>query len=305
MLNSHGQRGQTLPFWLVTVVILLALFFFGTNYMTNLGWQIRAQNAADAQASALLSTRTNVLNQESLLLYSGAVTEYRLRYLDQAMLNAINGHGCSAGACATQYASLRAQYTNALTGFQSIYQLLQRANNFTEGGQFNTDTSALMKALQSGISGDPAFKLTVIDCSDCGKGKKGSNNGTVDLATCKIITPVAAGLFPSLGSWTFRAVGRAAAQSVLLPVQGSAPSTYPPGYGSGGYTVPSGFSEYVNPGTRGYQPAEGWDATAGTAVGSYEQVDFSNLLIDLSWFTNGMIKPYNNPINYPGDYQCN
>lgn len=300
MLKTHAQRGQTMPFWLVTVVVLLTLFFFATNFITNIGWQIRAQNAADAQASALLSTRTNVLNQETTLLYAAAVDEYRLRYLDQAMLNAINSRGCAGSQCSTQYLSLRTQYQNALNGLQSVYQLLQRANNFTQGGQFNTDTSSLLSSLQSGLSGDAAFKLTVLDCSDCGKGKKGANAGTVDLITCKTIAPIAPGLFSGVGTWQFRAVGRSAQQAVRRPLQGSAPSSFPPGYGVNGFTVPSGYSEYVNPGTSGQQPPEGISG----ADPSYIQVNYNDLLVDLSWYTGGLIKPYVLPISSK-DYSCN
>lgn len=301
MLTMHSRRGQTMPFWLVTVVVLLTLFFFATNFVSNLGWHIRAQNAADADASALLSTRTNVLNQETVLLYSGAVNEYRLRYLDQAMLNAINGKGCTpVVTCPTQYLALRAQYQNALGAMQSIWQLLQRANNFTQGGQFNTDTKTLLSDVQSGTSGDPAFSLTALDCGDCGKsGKKKSIPGSVDLITCKTITPVAAGLFSTVGAWQFRAVGRAAAQAVRQPLQGSAPSTYPPGYGANGYTVPSGYSEYVDPGTAGLQPSEG--LTGSDA--SYIQVNYSDLLIDLSWYADSIIKPYVTPVTSK-DYTC-
>lgn len=301
MLKLQSRRGQTMPFWLVTVVVLLTLFFFATNFVTNIAWHIRAQNDADADASALLSTRTNVLNQETVLLYASSVNEYRLRYLDQAMLNAINGHGCSGAACSTQYLALRAQYQNALGAMQSIWQLLQRANNFTQGGQFNTDTSTLLSDLQSGTSGDPAFSLTVLSCTDCGKGggKKSANSGTVDLVTCKAITPVAAGLFSTVGSWQFRAVGRAAAQAVRQPLQGAAPSTYPPGYGANGYTVPSGYSEYVDPGTAGLQPPEGrTDADA-----SYMQVNYNDLLVDVSWYAGSIIKPYISPVTSK-DYTC-
>lgn len=290
-----------MPFWLVTLVVLLTLFFFATNFVANIGWHIRAQNAADAEASALLSTRTNVLNQETVLLYSGAVNEYRLRYLDQAMLNAINGHGCSGAACSTQYTALRAQYVNALSGMQSVWQLLQRANNFTQGGQFNTDTKTLLSDLQSGTSGDAAFSLTALDCADCsaGGGKKKSIPGTVDLITCKKIAPVAPGLFSTVGAWQFKAVGRGAAQAVRQPVQGTVPTSLPPGYGANGYAVPSGYSEYVDPGTAGLQPPEG--LTGSDA--SYIQVNYNDLLIDLSWFSASMIKPYVTPVTSK-DYTC-
>jgi hypothetical protein len=302
MLKLHARRGQTMPFWLVTVVVLLTLFFFATNFVTNLAWHIRAQNAADADASALLSTRTNVFNQETVLLYAGAVNEYRLRYLDQAMLNAINGHGCSGAACSTQYLALRAQYQNALNGMQSVWQLLQRANNFTQGGQFNTDTSSLLTSIQGGLSGDSAFTLTALDCADCGNGggkKKQSTPGTVDLITCKNIAPVAPGLFSTVGKWQFKAVGRAAAQAVRRPLQGSAPTSFPPGYGANGYTVPTGYSEYVNPGASGQQPPEGrTDADA-----SYIQVNYNDLLIDLSWYATSIIKPYVTPVTSK-DYTC-
>ena len=62
-IAARAQRGQTLPFWVIGVLITLSLAFFLANYVNMVAWQIRAQNAADSAASGALSVQTNVLNE--------------------------------------------------------------------------------------------------------------------------------------------------------------------------------------------------------------------------------------------------
>src|SRR5438270_8732 len=84
------QRGQTMPFWVVGVLIVLTLLFFVANYGASIIWQIRAQNAADSAASTALTVQANLWNEENTILYSASLDEYRLRALNQAILNTIN-----------------------------------------------------------------------------------------------------------------------------------------------------------------------------------------------------------------------
>jgi len=46
-MQLEHQRGQTLPFWSVGTVIVLAMLFFLANYVNVVTWNIRAQTAAD------------------------------------------------------------------------------------------------------------------------------------------------------------------------------------------------------------------------------------------------------------------
>src|SRR5690242_18037437 len=93
MLNR--ERGQTMPFWLLATVMAVTMLLFAGNYETMIAWQIHAQNAADSATAIALSPTVNVLNEESTILYASAISEYRLRYLNQGLLNAINGRGCA------------------------------------------------------------------------------------------------------------------------------------------------------------------------------------------------------------------
>src|SRR5487761_749976 len=88
--SGEAQRGQTMPFWVVGVLIVLTLLFFVANYVASIIWQIRAQNAADSAASTALTIQANLWNEESTILYSASLDESRLRAINQAILNTIN-----------------------------------------------------------------------------------------------------------------------------------------------------------------------------------------------------------------------
>src|SRR5512146_2329914 len=60
--SGRMERGQTLPFWAIGTMASLALLFFLANYVNAVSWQMRAQNAADSAASAMLSIQANVFN---------------------------------------------------------------------------------------------------------------------------------------------------------------------------------------------------------------------------------------------------
>ncbi|HVA27900.1 MAG TPA: pilus assembly protein TadG-related protein, partial [Candidatus Baltobacteraceae bacterium] len=120
-LNHRFERGQTLPFWAIGTLMMLGLLFFLANYVTAVNWQVHAQNAADSAASAMLSVQANVWNEESTLLYTAAVDENRLRYLNQAILNTIAVAGqCDPSpgeSCDQDYQTLVNEYNVALNGF--------------------------------------------------------------------------------------------------------------------------------------------------------------------------------------------
>ena len=297
MLNR--DRGQSIPFWLVATVIVLSMCFFLTNYVNLIAWHIRAQNAADSAAATVLSPSTNVLNQETLMLYAQVVNENRLRYLNQGMLNAINGVGCSSyDACNGIYQSLLAEYIAALNAYNDMNQTIQQANNYTQGGQIAADEKAAAAIIGGGV-GDDAFSYTTLDSgSVSGKGKRGAIR-QVDIVACahrSFFAPLLLRLGATAG---FDALGRAGAVARPRASVGTAPA---------GWFLASSYSEYFQPGlsvnpltSAAYQPLE--NPALGSAS-AYYGADFSTLTVGLSWYIANAIQPYMGSVTTPKDYTC-
>lgn len=285
--HLEAQRGQTLPFWVIGVLIVLSMVFVLANYANAVAWQIRAQNAADAAASGVLSVQANVYNEYSTILYATAVDEYRVRTINQAILNSIYHEGIctsgSSGTCAQNYYALVNEYDNAVNSFTEDIHLLDQANNMTQAGQ-TTDESKALSSLGTQCSAPTdyacQFGFTVLDASSTGGGSNGNNNGyiaggdnQVDLVACKKIGYFASGLFPNLGAnATFKIIGRAAAAVVPAYTEDFNPSSTNPQTG------------------QPFQPTETQWAP-GDAEPAYE-VDFSGLSVHLNWYQAGTIKPY-------------
>jgi hypothetical protein len=287
----ESQRGQTLPFWVIGVLIVLSMVFAMANYASAVTWQIRAQNSADAAASGALSVQANMYNEYTTILYATAVDEYRVRTLNQAILNSIYGEGScttgSSGTCATNYNSLVNAYNNAVASFTNDIHLLDQANNLSQAGQ-TTDQSKALSYIQNSnwctIPHDYAcsFGFTVLDASSTAPSNNGNNGGyiaagdnRVDLVACKKVPYFASGLFGNtLGgvNASYQILGRAAA--AVLPVHREQfhPSDTNPQTG------------------QPYQPTESQWAQ-GDAEPAYE-VDFHGLQVNLNWYQAGIIRPY-------------
>ena len=295
LFRRELSRGQTLPFWAIGTMMTLALLFFLANYVNAIGWQIRAQNVADSDASAAMSVQANVLNEESVILYSAALDEYRMRYLNQAILNTIAGvGGCNAapgGSCDQDYQSLVQEFNVALNGFTGDVHLLGQADQLSEGGQQSDERKAASAFGQScGQSGgglDCTFALTVLDDSlQKSKGPKNQFVPTmVDVMACKKIAYFVPQLLKLGGT------------AVSYPVTARAAATVVPGESE---NFQPGVA--VNPGTGlVYQPPEAQWAVAYRAPGY--TVDFSHLTVNLNWYVVGPIRPYSGAVT-PSQYQC-
>ncbi|MHB8148425.1 MAG: TadE/TadG family type IV pilus assembly protein [Vulcanimicrobiaceae bacterium] len=292
MLRSRRryQRGQMLPFWALAVTCLITLTFFIANYASVLTWQIRAQNAADSAASLGMSVQGSVFNQESTILYSMAVDENRIRYLNQAILNTIYGAGGCAnqsGACAGDYSSLVSEFNQALTAYQNDMQLIQRANNFTQGGQQADQMKALQHIGDCTVT-DCVFSYTVINTGPGGGACRGHSCGNapleIDVVACHKVPLVAGQLFGLAASGQFTAVGRAAA--IVSP---SNAEVFSPGTA-------------VNPNTNQvYQPIEPQWASLYPSP-SYT-VDYSGLQVHVNWYAVTPIAPYGGALTV-GSYTC-
>jgi hypothetical protein len=77
--RPHSSRGQILPVWIVAILTILILTFMAINYGNTLRWQMRAQNAADAAAQAVMAIQTQHFNELSAALYATNVEEFRIR----------------------------------------------------------------------------------------------------------------------------------------------------------------------------------------------------------------------------------
>lgn len=291
-MQLKGQRGQTLPFWVIGVLITLSLAFFLANYVNMVAWQIRAQNAADSAASGALSVQTNVLNEYSTILYATAVDEYRIRVLNQAILMTIYPKGaCSGVNCDASYQSMVAEYNTAVNSYTEDIHLLQQANNMTQGGQ-SADQARALSSLGTGCATTNdyacAFRITAIDASNNTTGSSGGNFGyigpgdnQVDLVACKNVSYFGGALL-KLNSTTYPVMARSAAAVVPVSTTGFTPGTA------------------VNPATgQAYQPVEHW---AAYADGTFD-VNFAGLTVNLNWYQAGPIKPYSGTLT-PASYTC-
>ncbi|MDE2481742.1 MAG: hypothetical protein KGN02_06095 [bacterium] len=287
------ERGQTLPFWAIGTLLMLGLLFFLANYVTAVNWQIHAQNAADSAASAMLSVQANMWNEESTVLYAGAVDENRLRYLNQAILNTIAGAGgCDpdpGGSCDRDYQTLVTEYNVALNGFTDDVHLIGQADQLSQGGQ-QTDERKALAAFgsgcgQSGGGVDCSFAYTALDTSQVAS--KGNNQFApqrVDLVACRNVAYFVPQLLSFAANASYQAVARAAA--AVVPAQSEA---FDPG-------------TMTNPATGGaYQPQEPQWASAYEAP--LYTVDFSQLVVHLNWYTSAAVHPYAGTLS-KGGYSC-
>jgi hypothetical protein len=170
LAHRDNQRGQTLPFWVIGVLVALSMMFFLANYANAVAWQVRAQNAADSAVSAVLGPQANVYNEYSTVLYATAVDEYRIRVLNQAILNTIyQVGGCkNNGNCNSDYTKLVSAYNNAVSSYTADVNMLEQANNMSQAGQ-STDESKALNLIENGKwCTDPSdyacsFKINVLN----------------------------------------------------------------------------------------------------------------------------------------------
>jgi hypothetical protein len=261
------------------------MMFFLANYANAVAWQVRAQNAADGAASAVLSVQANVYNEYSTILYATAVDEYRIRALNQAILNTIYGDGCSSSsACDADYQTLVAAYNNAVSSYTDDIHLLDQANNLSQAGQSTDQSKALSMIAGSNWCSSPndyacQFGFKVLDASSntSGNGNGGGyitgGDNQVDLIACKNVGYFGAALLGLGNTATFQVLGRAAAAVVPAYSESFTPSSTNPQTG------------------HPFQPAETqWAADAPSQPAL--QVDFSGLTVNLNWYEAGTIRPY-------------
>ena len=234
------SRGQTLPIWALGIAAALVLAFAALQYGEVLRWQVRAQNAADAAATAALSVQTQTWNQQLALVYAAAVEEWRIRNLLNGMQAAAYGDpGCGAN-CPATFAALRDQYMKAVQRYTNDVQLVNRTSQYSFA-QAQADAKAMVAQLQANCGqangGDCGFTYSVIavqprqnavnDVEQDGGAWVINNPGTpatvkqdytpaqIEIVACAKVAPIVPG-FLGFTPPTFTAVGRAAATSAMV-----------------------------------------------------------------------------------------
>lgn len=182
----HAQRGQTIPVWTFGILTTLMLMTMIFNYAASLRWQIRAQNASDSVAQAILSVQTQHFNQVTANLHAAAIEEYRIRRTLSALVYVLQGSGgCTAmnatGGyptpnpasangwidCAAAYNSLRNNYVAQVARYTQDVQNMAALSQYTQAQQL-ADMQTIANSFESncassGAAGaDCAFTYTVV-----------------------------------------------------------------------------------------------------------------------------------------------
>jgi Flp pilus assembly protein TadG len=171
------QRGQALPMAAFGLIAMLIFAYFALDFGNGIRWQIRAQNAADSAAQAVLSLQTQDFNEMTAVLYASAVEEYRIRrILNGIMLTEYNAGGCSpnpaaapgvdVSSCNVVYTTLRDQYLKAVARYtQDVITLNRITATLNYSGVVN-DSKTLTQHIQDqcngAVGGDCNFKYHVV-----------------------------------------------------------------------------------------------------------------------------------------------
>jgi Flp pilus assembly protein TadG len=284
------QRGQVLPLWLFGSAAMLVCLFFLFSYAYTISWQVRAQNAADAAAQAVLALQTQQFNQMEVMLYTSAVEEYRTRRLLNGMLLAAHDQGgCGDDAtCETVFQALRTSFLESTQRYTNDVIVTQRVTANMSFDTVKSDAQALINRLTSGsfctnnTGGDCAFTYHIVDFSPRTAGLEtvlmdalGYEVPTfdrrtaaavinpalfaparVEVAVCAQVPP----LGPSFFGYTpkpFYAIGRAAATAVMVEQDWMQPG------------------QVINPLTAGvFQPDEHYVSPPGIGAYDWYGVDF-------------------------------
>lgn len=291
-----ASRGQSIPFWTMATVGVLVMMLFVLNYALDVTWTVRAQNAADSAASATHSAIANVYNEESLLIYAASVDEYRLRALNQAILNTINHNGgCSptiGGSCEQNYNQLTAAYVQVAKNYADLVSLMGQANQITQGGQDQAARKVFSLINNCGASGsiayfDCAFAYQYINYGNAHTHGNNATPATVQIVACRTVPWIGGGLLGT-GS-TFNAVATGASAIAAVATE---------------KFVPSGTNPLTN---QPYQADErSWFGYSVPFPSPAYVVDFDApgqpLEIDVNWYS---AVPYaNNSTVAAGSYPC-
>ena len=268
----------------------LAVALFVVNYANVMKWQIRAQNAANTAAEAAVVASAEGFNELELTMYTTTIAENRLRYLNQALMNNLEGVGCTGTATANPSTTVSLPSSRRAANLRrfpsdpglarakrqrSLFRLLDGAFETITGYQYadgRQDAMCVSQGVACVNQTDQAFTYTPLDI-DAGDVGFGTPNLT-EVASCKQVSLISPGMLGLSKSLTFRAVGVGAFTVV------SVPEKFNPG------------SPTVNPITKLntiYQPIEYW---APTDHNIYTDVDYSGLNVTVFFYVPNPTPPY-------------
>jgi hypothetical protein len=227
MLSRHTERGQTLPFWIMSILVSLTLAFFVMNYGNTVKYQIHAQNAADSAAAAALGNDAAALNSEQTLLAAFDIQEARLQNVEAALPEVLGTSPCGASNLLTPTCTtaLEGAATDIASSYTQLTSVVNTINNFqTSLGGTLTDTIANPNSTvktffaPNGSGGCSINVLTDCDFTYTTVPTYNSNGLlTIDEYACKKITNSAATfLHLTTKQTTFYAIGHTTA--TLAPV---------------------------------------------------------------------------------------
>ncbi len=196
--RRHAERGQVLPMWIAGVISALALAFLTANYANSVRYQIRAQNAADSAAAAVVAIQADQWNLMTSLLYAENVEEFRIRRLLDAMLLAIHrSGGCTStgyvpsvkgifqpqpsswystaeGTCNRTYIDLRDNLVRAEERYSTNAAYLNTLAVQSTFANFQTSAQAMLTSLQTNCNKSTTISVVAYG-GDCGNGN-GANS---------------------------------------------------------------------------------------------------------------------------------
>lgn len=152
------SRGQVLPMWTIGIIATFSLMFLAMNYANSIRYQIRAQNAADAAAAALITIQAQRWNEMTASLYAANVEEYRARTLLDGMLLTIdssggcdpqNGNGIDPKDCNRVYSDERTAYLRSASRYSADVQMLQNSTFNSTNSIWATDAQTLLNSLKT------------------------------------------------------------------------------------------------------------------------------------------------------------
>lgn len=219
--RGDGERGQTLPFWVVTVLLALGLVFFVFNYANTMRWQIRAQNAADSAAVTLLASDAQAANSMSTLLYALSLQDFKLSTINSTMVNLLTNNTVCVlqNPCSQNLTALLGQYTNYVNEMPQLAAGLTTFTSSLRNGSLSDQLGLAGRSNPSGYANSFLNTLLTGDTcvnvlTDCSEGFRYSVAVVttvplvVDVIACKTVPTLAAG-FLKLPTTSFKAVGRA------------------------------------------------------------------------------------------------
>jgi len=192
------ERGQTLPMYVLAILTSLSLMFFSLSYANTLHWQMRAQTAADAAASAALAFQSLNFNKMTVLLYTADVEEWRIRHLLQAMLDVgvyhptngglntistIGNGGCTfpaaasmsatpsssnpGGSCFWIYKNLYSQYLKSVARYTKDIEIIEATAEqmSVEQQAYDVQWNLHLSGSSCSFPIDCAFTYTMVDYS--------------------------------------------------------------------------------------------------------------------------------------------